>query len=49
VVGGVLARLQAPVVVASGYLDHEVPAHAGWTRVVTATLDGWAADRFDRL
>ena len=44
----VLARLDAGVAVVSGYLDGEVPAHDGWTRVATRTLDGWAADRFDR-
>jgi len=49
VVGDVLARAQAPVVIASGYLERDVPVHPGWTRVARATLVGWAADRFDRV
>jgi ribosomal protein L11 methyltransferase len=45
----ILARLDVATVVTSGYLDGEVPAHAGWRRAATSTLDGWAADRFDRI
>jgi ribosomal protein L11 methyltransferase len=48
-VEAILARLEVATVVTSGYLDREVPAHAGWSRAETATLDGWAADRFDRI
>jgi ribosomal protein L11 methyltransferase len=44
----VLERLDAAVAVTSGYLDGEVPAHTGWSREATLTLDGWAADRFAR-
>ena len=47
-VEAILARLAVKAVVTSGYLEGEVPAQTGWTRVATATLDGWAADRFDR-
>jgi ribosomal protein L11 methyltransferase len=43
----ILARLGVATVVTSGYLDGEVPAHAGWRRAATVTLDGWGADRFE--
>lgn len=42
----ILARLDAPTVVTSGYLDGERPCHEGWAHVESVTLDGWAADRF---
>lgn len=44
----ILPRLAARTVVTSGYLEGEVPAHAGWRRTSTVVLGGWAADRFDR-
>jgi len=44
----ILARLDATVAVTSGYLAGEIPGHDGWRRVETRTLDGWAADRFER-
>jgi ribosomal protein L11 methyltransferase len=47
-VEGILARLESTVAVTSGYLAGEVPAHRGWDRVATETLDGWAADVFLR-
>jgi ribosomal protein L11 methyltransferase len=49
VVEVVLARVRAPVVVASGYLEGDRPAHDGWSRAAATTLDGWAADRFERI
>ena len=45
----VLARVRTPVVVTSGYLEGERPCHDGWSRAGTATLEGWAADRFERV
>ena len=48
-VAAILERLVATTVVTSGYLEGEVPAHLGWGRTSTVTLDGWAADRFDRV
>lgn len=47
-VEAILARLDAASVVTSGYLVNEVPAHNGWTRAATRTLDGWSADLFVR-
>ena len=44
----ILARLDVRVAVTSGYLAGEIPAHGGWRHVETRTLDGWAADRFER-
>ena len=48
-VESIIARLSVTTVLTSGYLEGEVPVHAGWTRTSTVTLDGWAADRFDRV
>jgi len=45
----VLARVHTPVVVTSGYLEGKGPSHEGWSQAGTATLDGWAADRFERI
>jgi ribosomal protein L11 methyltransferase len=45
----ILARLDAPEAITSGYLAGERPAHEGWEHVETSTLEGWAADRFRRL
>jgi ribosomal protein L11 methyltransferase len=47
-VEAILARSEARVAVTSGYMAGDVPAHPGWRRTETRTLDGWAADRFDR-
>jgi ribosomal protein L11 methyltransferase len=47
-VEAILARIGASVVVTSGYLAGEVPAHTGWRRSRTVTAEGWAADRFER-
>jgi ribosomal protein L11 methyltransferase len=47
-VEAILARIDAAVAVTSGYLAGEVPAHPGWRRAETHTLEGWAADRFER-
>lgn len=47
-VEAILARLDARVAVTSGYLEGEVPGHDGWVRRATVTVDGWAADRFER-
>ena len=43
----ILARLDAAVVVTSGYLPDDVPAHPGWTRAGRRELEGWAADLFE--
>jgi ribosomal protein L11 methyltransferase len=40
----ILGRLDSAVAITSGYLAGEVPAHPGWERIETRTLDGWAAD-----
>jgi ribosomal protein L11 methyltransferase len=48
-VESIIARLNVKTVVTSGYLAGEVPAHPGWTRTSTVTLDGWAADRFETV
>ncbi len=45
----VLARVHTPVVVTSGYLEGQRPSHNGWSRAGSVTLDGWAADRFERI
>ncbi|MDH4177199.1 MAG: 50S ribosomal protein L11 methyltransferase [Thermoleophilia bacterium] len=45
----VLTRLETTWVVTSGYLVGERPRHPGWAHAGQATLDGWAADRFDRV
>jgi ribosomal protein L11 methyltransferase len=44
----ILAGLDGPEAITSGYLAGEVPAHSGWARVETVERDGWAADRFRR-
>ena len=48
-VAAILRRLEAGAAITSGYLEGERPAHAGWSHVEGAVLDGWAADRFERL
>jgi ribosomal protein L11 methyltransferase len=47
-VESILARLDAREAITSGFLVDERPAHDGWAHVETASLDGWAADRFRR-
>ena len=44
----ILARLDSGVVITSGYLDDDYPAVPGWGSTDRVTLDGWAADRFER-
>jgi len=44
----ILARLDAHVAIASGYLTTDVPSAPGWRHVDRRELDGWAADRFAR-
>jgi len=38
------ARIDAPVLVTSGYLAHEEPALIGYRRVARRVSDGWSAD-----
>jgi ribosomal protein L11 methyltransferase len=44
----ILARLASGVVLTSGYLDTDHPRAPGWRSTSRVTLDGWAADRFER-
>ena len=44
----ILARLDAPTAIASGYLTTDHPAAPGWQHCDRVELDGWAADRFER-
>ncbi|HZE29456.1 MAG TPA: 50S ribosomal protein L11 methyltransferase [Gaiellaceae bacterium] len=44
----VMPRLDAGTVVASGYLERDEPAPAGFRRVRRVTEGGWAADLFRR-
>lgn len=48
-VEAILARVPARVVVTSGYLESEVPAHTGWVAVDRLEEGGWAADSFERV
>ena len=41
-----LRTLEAREAITSGYLVGERPTHEAWAHVETASLDGWAADRF---
>ena len=41
-------RLDSRLLVASGYLEREVPAPAGYRRLEHRAADGWAADVFAR-
>ena len=45
----ILARLEGGIVITSGYLDTDHPAAIGWRSTDRITLDGWAADRFERI
>jgi ribosomal protein L11 methyltransferase len=47
-VEAVAARFPGRLVVASGYLEREVPAPAGWRVVERRTAEGWAADVLER-
>ncbi|MBA2643756.1 MAG: 50S ribosomal protein L11 methyltransferase, partial [Actinobacteria bacterium] len=38
-----LARLEAPRLIASGYPAGELPVHAGWNLRETLELEGWVA------
>jgi len=44
----ILARLDAPTAITSGYLTTDHPAATGWKSVDRLELDGWAADRSER-
>jgi ribosomal protein L11 methyltransferase len=45
----ILARLDARAAIASGYLTTDHPRAQGWQSVDRLELDGWAADRFERI
>jgi ribosomal protein L11 methyltransferase len=47
-VESVLWRVDARVVVASGYLDRDEPQHGPYRRRERRIRDGWAADLFER-
>jgi ribosomal protein L11 methyltransferase len=42
-------RVRAPLLIASGYLDHEQLDLPGWQAVEQREMDGWAADLLERL
>ena len=44
----ILARLDGGVAITSGYLATDHPVAPGWHSTDRVTLDGWAADRFER-
>ena len=43
-----IPRLDAGTIVASGYLERDAPAPAGFRRERRVTEGGWAADLFRR-
>jgi ribosomal protein L11 methyltransferase len=45
----VLGRLRTGWAVTSGYMAGERPAHPGWSHVESLELEGWVADRFQRV
>jgi len=45
----ILARLDAQAAITSGYLTTDHPVAPGWKLVDRLELDGWAADRFQRI
>ncbi len=45
----ILARLDTEFAITSGYLIGDNPAAPGWRQLERAVLDGWAADRFERI
>lgn len=49
VVEAVAPRLRAPLLIASGYLERDVPELPGWRRLERRTREGWAADLLERL
>jgi len=44
----ILSRLESGIVITSGYLDSDHPSAPRWRSTDRVTLDGWAADRFER-
>jgi ribosomal protein L11 methyltransferase len=48
VVERLLPRLPARLAVTSGYLERDNPRVDGWSRRARRTLEGWAADLFER-
>jgi len=44
----ILSRLGSGIVITSGYLGTDHPRAPGWRSTDRVTLDGWAADRFER-
>jgi hypothetical protein len=42
-------RLDARVLVTSGYLDRDEPSLSGWETAGRRTADGWAADLHRRI
>jgi ribosomal protein L11 methyltransferase len=48
-VEAILSRIDADEAITSGYLVGERPTHEGWSHRETAALEGWAADRFERV
>jgi ribosomal protein L11 methyltransferase len=44
----ILARLDTPAVITSGYRATDHPLAPGWREIDRLELDGWAADRFER-
>lgn len=47
-VGRLLARLDARLVITSGYLHRDEPEAPGWRRLQRRDREGWAADLFER-
>ena len=45
----ILERLEARAAITSGYSAADYPVAPGWTSVARIELDGWAADRFERV
>jgi ribosomal protein L11 methyltransferase len=48
VVEVILATLDVPRAITSGYLDRDEPGVAGWSVLARRTRDGWAADLLER-
>ena len=48
VVEAVAPHVTADRLIASGYLDRDMPVLPGWRPLARRTLDGWAADLFER-
>jgi ribosomal protein L11 methyltransferase len=45
----ILTRLEGRTAITSGYLTSDHPRTMGWTSTDRIELDGWAADRFERM